>query len=127
MDEFGKHAIRAALLYLANAAKNRKFIVCHTHVCLHIKSEALLFASNKSRTSSAWTYVSVIGSNSAVGIAVKKLEILVNNRRGVLNRSYLSKIGRSKASRAYAINLFKSVLLIPPMGLISAATIGEII
>ena len=44
--------------------------------------------------------------------------------RGIDNvtrqRAYFVRIGSSKLSRAYAINFFRSVLLIPPMGLMSA-------
>lgn len=65
----------------------------------------------------------MIGSSSAVGTALRKLtarhglNLKINNAKP---GHHLDKMGRSKASRAYAINFFKSVLLMPPIGLISA-------
>ena len=82
-------------------------------------------------TSSACTYVSVKGSNSAVGTAVRKLfdrsyvdatfsyTILIHNRQC----PHRERTGSWKFSCAQPMNRFRSVLLIPPMGLTSAINV----
>lgn len=51
--------------------------------------------------SSDWTYVSVMGSNSAVGVALRNS----------------SRMGRERLSWDQAMNFLRSTLLIEPMGL----------
>jgi len=72
MHQLGKHTVRATFLDLAKSSEHGKFVVGHAHVGLNDIGEKQ-DTSTKILTSSDWTYVSDIGSSSAVGIASRKL------------------------------------------------------
>ena len=54
------------------------------------------------------------------GDSIQEAANAVSSARKYSTVTYLLRTGRLKARAAYAINFFKSVLLIPPIGLISA-------
>jgi hypothetical protein len=83
-------------------------------------------------TSSACTYVSVKGSNSAVGTAVRKLYdrsyvdatfSLAHKRADGGESPHRERIGSWNFSCAHAMKRFRSALLIPPIGLTSAINV----
>lgn len=72
MHQLGKHTVRTTFLNLAKSSEHGKFIIGHAHVGLN-DVDAKQGISENMLTSSAWMYVSVIGSSSAVGMASRKL------------------------------------------------------
>lgn len=84
VHQLGEDAVRSALLHLAQPPKLRQLVVRHPHVGLLARAPNKFESADSTekkkegrakacRTSSACTYVSVKGSNSAVGTAVRKL------------------------------------------------------
>ena len=105
MDEFRKHAVWSTLLDLAQAAEDGELVIRHSHIdfirLYVVLSNWLEFGG--------WR-----GVKEPAEPQYKSLQ------RFKCRVAYSVTTGSSNASRAYAMNFLRSVLLIAPIGLISA-------
>lgn len=120
VTELREHAPRAALLHLAKPPENRELVVGHAHVRLSFVSAVLAGYGCTYLISLDVSLSDRLELSGGHGVEEACYNVSVAVQHSRRNITHSVKIGRSKASRAYAMNFFRSVLLIAPMGLTSA-------
>ena len=127
MYELRKHAIRPTFVDLTQSTEDGQLIIRHAHVSLQP-------SLTRSRRSRSTTHLVCLDISLRDGLQFSRRNCVKEpgqvcqkaSIKSIVETSYSCKTGSSNAFCAYAMNFFKSTLLIAPIGLISAARVSAI-